>query len=163
MSRSCWPFTRVLRPSGPKTSKKSQNSLPGPSSLESHHKSPKKFEKPRKSLQNVLFYGLFDLLRLFQDSRTGGKTLLTLSGVFRPRGPRDSCKWPAGTQFTCNCADLSANPCEPQQAISSKRPPPPMTGHACGSQAPTRYTCAVFRHCSAVELWTRFSPRKSIE
>ena len=61
--RPCRPSTGVLRPSGPKTAKKSQKSLPGPSGPESQ-KSPKKVETPPKM---TLFGDFSGTLRPFRD------------------------------------------------------------------------------------------------
>ena len=62
-------------------------------------KVPKRSKKSPKSLQKVSFRGLFDLFGTFLRLWAGRprKTFLRLFRDFRRGGPRDSCRWPAGT------------------------------------------------------------------
>ena len=63
-------------------------------------KVPKKVEKSLKRHFLETFRGLFDLFGTFLRLWAGRprKTFLRLFCGFRPGGPRDSCRWPAGTQ-----------------------------------------------------------------
>ena len=105
LRRACEPFVPAAHlqesrgPPGRKPRKSRNQVFPGLSPPESQ-KSSEKVEKYPKSLQKVSFWGLFDLFGTFLRLWAGrpGKTFLRLFRGFRPGGPRDSCRWAAGTQ-----------------------------------------------------------------